>query len=259
MWNGNLLEGSNKYSSPYASPPPPPPLSNSNSSSPSLSTSAKAAADAVIGFISRAENFIVSSTGVSPASGTGFCSSPRYSLPTTPAIEGIIPEGDDEHTDSKTVGNKSTNEFCISDHNCFEFVDFGFNAFQDNDANDNDKEQQQQQSCHPQPCNPVQPDWTSNQSEQQQKGCEIRLKSTFSQIKAREEAQREQKKATTPSAVFGRTHPNMKYKRSISQPNNNATSSNINNDQNGFSVHFLMDYHSPTYPSHRILNTPYPN
>ena len=57
---GNLLEGSNKYSSPYYAyvfppAPPHPPLSNSNSSSP-LSTSAKAAADVVLGFISRAEN-----------------------------------------------------------------------------------------------------------------------------------------------------------------------------------------------------------
>ena len=258
-------------------PPPPPPLSNSStnaSSSPLLSTSAKAAADAVIGFISRAENFIVSSTGVSPASGTGFCS-PRSSPPpshTIPAqMEGIPEEEGDEHTDTaaKTVDKSTNNEFCIMDHNCFEFEDFGFNAFQDNlDANDNDndkKEQQQQQqqqsgecyqqestaaSCHPQSCNPVQPDWTTtsnhHQSEQQhQKGYEIRLKSTFSQIKAREEAQREeQKKATTTpsSTVFGRTHPNTNYKRSISQPNNNnnnnATNSSniINNDQNDFSV-----------------------
>ena len=98
-----------------------------NSSSP-LSTSAKAAADAVIGFISRAENFIVSSTGVSPASGTGFCS-PRSSPKTTPAMEGIPEEaGDDEHTTdaAKTLDNNKSgnNEFCIPDHtNCFQFED----------------------------------------------------------------------------------------------------------------------------------------
>ena len=193
-----------------------------------FTTSAKAAADAVIGLISKAENFITTSTGISPSSGSGFCS-PRNS---PNAMEGI-PEGDDEHTDTNTNG------LCGNDNHCFEFEDFGFNAFQDNDDDDDDtnkKNQQQQQQQQQQqrssmnivatserggPSQTV----TSIPSEQQNKGYEIRLKSTFSQIKAQEDAAKSiDQRKQQPLGAFGRTHPN--YKKSISHPSDNSSNNN---------------------------------
>ena len=189
-----------------------------------FTTSAKAAADAVIGLISKAENFITTSTGISPSSGGGFCS-PRDS---PNAMEGI-PEGDDEHTDTNNNG------LCGNDNHCFEFEDFGFNAFQDNDDdNTNTKNQQQQQqrsikdeksivatSERGGPSQTV----TSIPSEQQNKGYEIRLKSTFSQIKAQEDAAKSiDQRKQQPLGAFGRTHPN--YKKTISHPSDNSINNN---------------------------------
>mmetsp|Transcript_8286 Transcript_8286/g.18559 ORF Transcript_8286/g.18559 Transcript_8286/m.18559 type:complete len:722 (+) Transcript_8286:303-2468(+) len=175
-----------------------------------LSTSAKAAADAVMGMISKAENFIVTSTGVSPSSGGGFCS-PRNS-PSSSSLAEMegIPEGD-ERT------HEGENNCCGNDNHCFEFEDFGFNAFQD------DRKQQRgehssggtdEKSTAVAPRGQNSPSPTRSVPEQP-KGYEIRLKSTFSQVKVQKEIQKDHKKQPTPlAAAFGRTHPNNSKKSS---------------------------------------------
>jgi len=206
-----------------------------------------AAADAVLGLITKAEAFLVSTTGVSPSNGTGLCGS---SPTTTTAMErpssngqrsssapanlnnsndlAGIPEGEDEHTTNSDklgfCGNLNTGV-----GGCFEFEDFGFNAFQDNsdryyDTKVNNKNTAQQQDQggikeDKRPSDgPPQPSLTTSPSElNQPKGYEIRLKSSFSQLKAKED-----KDKSNPPSAFGRTHPNntnTNDKKSKSQPN----------------------------------------
>ena len=207
-----------------------------------------AAADAVLGLITKAEAFLVSTTGVSPSNGTGLCgSSPTMSSSSRPEsgqrsssapanlnnnsndLAGI-PEGEDEHTTNSDklgfCGNLNTGV-----GGCFEFEDFGFNAFQDNsdryyDTKVNNKNTAQHQDKggnkedkRPPSDGPPQPSLTTSPSElNQPKGYEIRLKSSFSQLKAKED-----KDKSNPPSAFGRTHPNnntnTNYKKSKSQPN----------------------------------------
>jgi len=206
-----------------------------------------AAADAVLGLITKAEAFLVSTTGVSPSNGSGLCGS----SPTTTTMErpssnsnqrsssapanlnnsndlAGIPEGEDEHTTNSDklgfCGNLNTGV-----GGCFEFEDFGFNAFQDNsdryyDTKVNNKNTAQQDQGgikeDKRPSDgPPQPSLTTSPSElNQPKGYEIRLKSSFSQLKAKEDKD----KSNNPPSAFGRTHPNKNntnYKKSKSQPN----------------------------------------
>ena len=205
-----------------------------------------AAADAVLGLITKAEAFLVSTTGVSPSNGSGLCgSSPTATMErpesgqrssSAPAnlnqndLAGI-PEGDDEHTTNSDklgfCGNLNTGV-----GGCFEFEDFGFNAFQDNSdryydtkVNNNNKAQQQdnggiKEDTRPPSDGPPQQALQTSPSElNQPKGYEIRLKSSFSQLKAKED---KDKSNTNPPSAFGRTHPNntnTNYKKSKSQPN----------------------------------------
>lgn len=206
------------------------PAPSASASASPLSTSARAAADAVLGMISRAEAFIGVATGVSPASGTGFCSprgSPRSSTSELVATMDRIPEGDD---DEGTAGENDPNnvtatDFGGCDGRCFEFEDFGFNAFQDGGAGGGGKQQQQRGgAARGSPAadggsggvqtRPSQPASAGSPPEQMSpsKGYEIRLKSTFSQIKAQEEM--DQSRQQQPMQPFGRTHPN--YKKSMS-------------------------------------------
>ena len=214
----------------------------------SPSSLSMAAADAVLGLITKAEAFLVSTTGVSPSNGSGLCgSSPTMSSSSRPEggqrsssapanlnnnsndLAGI-PEGEDEHTtNSDKLG------FCGTNFNtgggCFEFEDFGFNAFQDNSdryydtkVNNKNKAQQQDKGIKedkrpPSDGPPQQALQTSPSELNQPKGYEIRLKSSFSQLKAKED-----KDKSNPPSAFGRTHPNntntnTNYKKSKPHPN----------------------------------------
>jgi len=233
-------QSNNAASSSYIKPTKKPPSSLS-----------MAAADAVLGLITKAEAFLVSTTGVSPSNGTGLCGS---SPTTTTAMErpssngqrsssapanlnqndlAGIPEGEDEHTTNSDklgfCGNLNTGV-----GGCFEFEDFGFNAFQDNsdryydtqvNNNKNNKSQQQddggiKEDKRPSDGPPQQALQTSPSELNQPKGYEIRLKSSFSQLKAKED---KDKSNPNPPSAFGRTHPNnntnTNYKKSKSHPN----------------------------------------
>jgi len=206
-----------------------------------------AAADAVLGLITKAEAFLVSTTGVSPSNGSGLCgSSPTMSSSSRPEsgqrsssapanlnnsndLAGI-PEGEDEHTTNSDKLGFCGNLNTTGVGGCFEFEDFGFNAFQDNsdryyDTKVNTKAQQdsgiKEDKRPPSDGPPQQALQTSPSELNQPKGYEIRLKSSFSQLKAKEDKD----KSSNPPSAFGRTHPNnnnntnTNYKKSKSHPN----------------------------------------
>ena len=217
-----------------------------------LSTSAKAAADVVLGMISKAEHFIASSTGGavgSPSGGGGLCSTPRNS-PSNRSnldLEGI-PE---ETAEEACIGGDNNN--CAP--NCFEFEEFGFNAFQEDSQS-----RQFEQSAGIAAVSSVGDGGPltleSKQSTQPNTGYEIRLKSSFSQAKAQRELQREkkleqqqqqqeQKQQPQPSqqvsanrastinnigSAFGRTHPNNKNK--AAQPRQQQQSQQQQQEEN---------------------------
>jgi len=217
--------GADGMTSPYSSA-----TSLHSSSTTPLSSSAKAAAEAVFGILSNAENFIATSTVVSLASGGGLCSprnSPNSNSSSLVAAMEGIPEGD-EQVENDIVSN------CVNDNiMCFEFEEFGFNPFVENDpqagghsrgkngaggaatttattttvttTNYSEKaaprssaptnlQEQQQQQQQPQ--------------QEQPNGYEIRLKSSFKHLKAIEEMQ-----TASPAPLFGRTHPNNNAKQ----------------------------------------------
>lgn len=237
FWNNHARPANSSEGESSNLPPSP-----SQASSP-LSSSAKAAAEAVMGMISKAENFIVASTGVSPTSSTagGFCTgSPRNSpANSAPAAMEGIPEEESAKDDK--------DEFCGNDRNCFEFDEFGFNAFQEEDghikvsavSNPNVSSSTIPKSGPWQKS--VQPTSERQQEQQNQsKGYEIRLKSSFSQVRAQKELQKEQmlqqqkKKEPQPhpqpkrgspvhhiTSAFGRTHPNNNRKSPTSKAQGN--------------------------------------
>ncbi|KAL7434489.1 hypothetical protein ACHAXH_002330 [Discostella pseudostelligera] len=210
-----------------------------HSSSTPLSSSAKAAAEAVFGMISNAENFIATSTVVSLASGGGLCS-PRNSPNSNSSLAAMegIPEGD-EQVENDIVS-------CVNDNMCFEFEEFGFNPFVEND---------QQAGGHSRGKNgsgaaTTAATWTNysekaaprssaptilqeQQQPQQEKpnGYEIRLKSSFSQLKAINEMQIASPVPLAPMQLFGRTHPNNNAKQPELQQQEQQQQQNDTNDE----------------------------
>jgi len=192
---------------------------NPTSSSP-LSESARAA-DAVMGMIARAESFVSAATGGGPTSSSSFCvGTSRVGSPYNNAVMENIPEeegvdGDDDDNGTRRVRMDGRGNFCMSGNNCFEFEDFGFNAFHDYDRNvplksdanaaagttanalnsSSSRQAGEVNGASQPPPPPPLPSSSSpsSSSEQQPKGYEIRLKSTSSQAKAQKELQKEKK------------------------------------------------------------------
>jgi len=222
-----------------------------------LSSSARAAADAVMGILSRAENFLVASTGmVSPEA--GFCSprnngaddvSPKAENDDFATQMEGIPEGDEqEHQhqqqqcgDNICGGEVNDGPGENNNSGCFEFEDFGFNAFHLDESNPSVHGNGKDTTINSTADSgvPSKNNDSSWQQQQQPKGYEIRLKSSFSQIKAQKELRKDKKKEQQQqathttlksplAAAFGRTHPNNvhAYKKSISHPNTMGNNNN---------------------------------
>lgn len=186
-----------------------------------ISTSAKAAADTVIGMIAKAEIFLATNVGssktlMSSVFSGGVCS-PRNSsdivCATTTATKMMMedipeePTADEQQQQRQQQGDNyrnttsrdatdaakttATKEGCEQDTNCFEFEEFSFNPFQQDDMVKADKNVKNrsislspsilanaQMSPSPAQPSPEQP---------RSKGYEIRLKSTFSNLRAKKE------------------------------------------------------------------------
>ncbi|KAL7534519.1 hypothetical protein ACHAXR_005929, partial [Thalassiosira sp. AJA248-18] len=205
-----------------------------------LSTSAKAAADAVMGMFSKAENFIVSSTGGavgSPAAGGGLCSPRSSPKSSNLSLEGILEETEEDCADTTNIcGGNGVNH-------CFEFEDFGFNAFQEEDQQQQPKQYEKNEVVASSPVRDKEPPTLApEQQSPQPKGYEIRLKSSFSQAKAQKQLQKEKKNQqqlrTSPTnllgATFGRTHPNNKKKSLPNQTDQQQQQSQRQEDMNEF-------------------------
>lgn len=200
--DGGVVPAANS-TSPQQQPSPP-------NSSP-LSDSAKAAADAVMGMISRTGDFIASGGGCSPrTSPKGF----EQGGSVVAAMEGIPEEGVARGAAAATARDDNAAE---CGRNCFEFEEFGFNAFQAIDENCDDQGQQRQQHNDKnmtalESRGPPATDLTTSSPDN--KGYEIRLKSTFSNVRA----QKENKSGGSGKVIgsaFGRTHPNNSKKAAV--------------------------------------------
>ncbi|KAL3796361.1 hypothetical protein ACHAW5_001687 [Stephanodiscus triporus] len=146
---GLIMEGADGTTSVPSSaasllPPGPQPATTTMQSSP-LSTSAKAAADAVIEMISKAEIFLETNTGISLALSGGLCSQCSFS-PTNggdssicDTAKGISKEIVMEQGDKNERKTETKTNICGQNANFFEFEEFGFNPFQDSCFDDNNK------------------------------------------------------------------------------------------------------------------------
>ncbi|KAL9187179.1 hypothetical protein ACHAXT_010899 [Thalassiosira profunda] len=182
-----------------------------------LSHSARAAADAVMGMISKAEELLTSTSAGSAVSGRegGLCS-PRSS----PRSNDLAMEGIPEETPATTKGE------CDNICGRFEFEEFGFNAFQGNN-NGNPSRRDQGNSAGGEGAEkerqngtgvdadgfPTQTVRAPSPEPEQPKGYEIRLKSSFSQAQAMRDRKKEQGRRSPTMGAFGRTHPNNKQEQ----------------------------------------------
>jgi len=197
-------------------PPCPPPANNAAVStaaprSSPLSDSARAAAEVVIGMISKAESFLAANA---PAGGLcsprGGSSTPidnvgsSSSICDCTAMGGVTGEmtpddgrrggGGEEKRTNATMGandNNDTGGPCLEATNCFEgFEKFGFNPFQDGCDGDNVKrgggpaKNEKNVLLSPSIMRSTLP---TAQTPQKPTGYEIRLKSTFDHIRAKRE------------------------------------------------------------------------
>jgi hypothetical protein len=196
--------------------PPGPPTAADDASTPlssPLSTSAKAAAEAIVGMISKAETFLVARTAsLSSALSGGLCSPQGSSMP----MGGDIGRGGDSSISFDAVGETpeevaerrhgESNDILEATYpttkndkitcgqsatNCLDFEEFGFNPFQDGCDGDINRLCSSTQrnvkyvSLSPSilrssPSTPMHP--------QKPEGDEIRLKASFNPVKAKRES-----------------------------------------------------------------------
>lgn len=190
---GLIMEGADGTTSMPSSaasllPPGPQPATTTTQSSP-LSTSAKAAADAVMGMISKAEIFLVTNTSISSALSGGLCS--RCSNSPTNGGGGGSSICDTTENDRKT---KTTKNICGQNANFFEFEEFGFNPFQDGCFDDNNKRHggggavKNENNISLSPSIMMTQQMSPSPSHlQKPTGYEIRLKSTLSKMRVKKE------------------------------------------------------------------------
>jgi hypothetical protein len=196
--------------------PPGPPTATDDASTPlssPLSTSAKAAAEAIVGMISKAETFLVERTaGVSSALSGGLCSPCGSSTPMggdiggggdssiiCDAVGGMPEEmterrrGDgNDILETTNVTTKDENNTCSqSATNCLDFEEFGFNPFQDGcDGEINKLCRSAERNIKHVSLSPsiLRSQFSTQMHPQKPAGDEIRLKSSFNHIRAKRES-----------------------------------------------------------------------